>query len=186
MTTTSMLHLAAAIALAAALISPPASAAQPASLTPGARVRISAPDLDLRNRAGKIVRATEDSVTIDFRGRRPPVTMPIESLSRMEVSTGKRSRAGLARGVGIGLLIGAAIGSVIASALSEGTCADECQRGSRVLVRGGGVAGAVLGGVIGVATAPDRWEEVSLRREASASGMVRHHPTTRVGLTISF
>ncbi len=78
--------------------------------------------------------------------------------------------AGALLGVGLGAAVGAECGDytcpVVSGVLGSGT-------------------GLIVGGVIGAATAPDRWEEVPLRRQPSGSGMVRHEPTTRVGLTIS-
>ena len=172
-----------AIALVAGLAAPRAAETQPVNLTPGARLRVSAPDFDIKRRTGTLVRVTPDSLTVDFRGRIPPMTLPIDGLSRLDVSTGKRRAAGLARGAAIGTLIGALAGLAISGDPQE--CRDEgC--GAVILGTLGGGTGLILGSVIGVATAPDRWKEASLRGQSSALRMLKPGPTTRVGLSIPF
>jgi hypothetical protein len=179
-------YLAVAVAMTAVLLVPRNASAQLTGVTPGTRVRITAPGYDITNRPGMIVRVSPDSLTIDFSGRTPPVTVPIERLSRVEVSTGRRSGAGLARGAGIGFLVGAAIGSAIVAAREAHHSCDDCAVGYLIVGGGGGVAGAVFGGLIGLAKAPDRWVEVPLRQQSSASRALQPARTTRVGFSIPF
>jgi hypothetical protein len=151
----------AALALVTTLVAVPAGLAQAPSLTPGARIRMSALGYEIKNRPGTLVRVTPDSLTIDFRRNAPPVTVPLDALTRLDVSTGKRRQAGFWRGAGIGFLItGAIVGAV---ALSARECGEDCQVPLLIYGGSGLVLGTVLGGIIGARKAPDRWEAVLLR-----------------------
>ena len=182
MTITGSVRFAAALGLIATFASPPVARAQPPLLTPGARLRVSAPPANISGSKGTLLHATADSLTIAFYGRPVPVTLPIAEVSRLHVTTGKNRGLGLLRGAGIGLVAGALIGAALGDAI-EGDCTEyECWMLGGVL---GGGAGFVVGGLVGVATAPDRWETVPLRQQRTQSGLVRR-PITSLGFTVSF
>jgi len=150
------------LALASALLLPRATMAQVLPVTPGARVRMSVPGYDITGRTGTLVRVTPDSLTIDFRGSAPPVTVPLDAVSHLDMSTGKRRQAGFWRGAGIGFLVtGAIVGGTWLS--SRDSCTGDCTLGYAIYGGSGIVLGTILGGVIGLTRAPDRWEAVPLR-----------------------
>jgi hypothetical protein len=159
--TTAATCCAAALALVSALVAVPAGLAQAPSLTPGARIRLSAPGYEIKNRPGTLVRVTPDSLTIDFRRNAEPITVPLDALTRLDVSRGRRREAGFWRGAGIGFLItGALVGAAV---LSARECGEDCQVPLMIYGGSGLVLGTVLGGIIGARKAPDLWEAVPLR-----------------------
>lgn len=130
------------------------------SITPGMRVRILAPEVSPRKVIGTVEKVSDDSVTLDVRGRNEPVSILREKIARLDVSGGPRSRG-----------VDAAIGGVIGAAISAAGCALSNGSGRGHIVTTGEVAGfcAVVGGglgaLIGVAIPPgERWKEISTTR----------------------
>lgn len=83
------------------------------SLTPGMRVRVSAPDISPSKLVGTIIRVDDQSVTIDVPGRSEPVSVLREKIARLDVSEGPRSRGvDAAIGAGIGAGLGGIVGAV--------------------------------------------------------------------------
>jgi hypothetical protein len=183
MTITGSVRFAAALGLLAILASLPIARAQPPILTPGARLRVSAPPANISGSKGTLLHATADSLTIGFYGQPVPVTLPIADISRLHATTGKNRGLGLLRGAGIGLLVGALLGAAAFGDGSGEDCAEyECWVWASMY---GGGAGFVVGGIVGVAAAPDRWETVPLGQQRSQSGVVRR-PITSVGFSVAF
>ena len=180
------IRLAVAIACGIAPIVPSVAVAQVALPTIGARVRVTAPALDVYLIAGTVVGATADTLSIAAVRRAPRLRIPVDKVSRLELSAGKNRVAGLARGAGWGLAVGALFGLGIA-ALTADSCGSEGPCGFEFVVFpvGGAGAGLIVGGIIGVAHSPDTWEEVPLRLPMNGHGMGGTAPTTRVGLSIS-
>ena len=112
-----------------------------------------------RKDKGTLAAATADSIVLGVDERGTQLTLPVASVTRLEVSRGRKSRVAL--GAGIGALTGAATLAVIGANLNvcdggyEGACAGV---GAGV----GAVGGALVGLVIGAVTKTDRWEEVPL------------------------
>jgi hypothetical protein len=168
-------------------VAPQSAAAQSALPTPGTRVRVSAPDFDIKADAGKLLRATSDSLTVDFAGERGELTIPIDRVSRLEVSTGKRRAAGFGYGAGLGTVVGVLAGIGVGALMQLDCKVDEfCGLWFIVTVPGGAGLGFIVGGVTGLARAPDRWQEVSLSRQPSGLGMLWPAPAQRVGISIAF
>ena len=154
---------------------------------PGSRVRVTAPDHDLRQATGRVLRLTGDSITIDRDGARPDVTLAVNSMSRLEVSTGKRHGLGFVQGAGAGLVIGALLGIAWGS-LQYLSCSVE---GVRALVSGHhpgrrGRWPPHRKHCSGAARPPDRWEDVSLPRQSGQSSIGERPRATGIGLSISF
>lgn len=144
----------------------------------GDRVRIKA---DARTLAGgstigTLVSTSEDSVVIDADGGL--LYIPAASVRRLDVSRGRRNRGtGLLRGAGGGLLIGGVAGAVIGAAtyeecrseeflgclLSPTSPAESAMWGGFVV----GVVGAVIGGVVGLASPGERWQRTSWAQSVS-------------------
>ena len=173
-----------AIALGTALTVPRAAVAQLAFPTPGARVRILVRAFDGVTREGRLIDATADSLTIAFHGDRSSETIPLEEISRLDVSTGRDLERGVLRGMEIGALTGVLVGVGLGIyGYGAEVCAFGCVIGMTLL---GSVSGIAVGALVGAATAPARWEETPLRPGASGYGALRLQPSTRVGLTLSF
>jgi hypothetical protein len=130
-------------------------------LKPGDRIRATAPTLSPSPLVGTVVAFEANSLMVK-RGtgtRR----LSLASLTRLEMSQGRRSHAAL--GAGIGLLVGAGVGAVIGSGCkaiivpvsSEGGC---IAVGAAAI----GGAGALVGAVTGALVRTERWAEVPLDR----------------------
>ena len=130
-------------------------------LKPGDRIRATAPTLSPSPLVGTVVAFEANSLMVQ-RGtgtRR----LSLASLTRLEMSQGRRSHAAL--GAGVGLLVGAGVGAVIGSGCkaiivpvsSEGGC---IAVGAAVI----GGAGALVGAVTGALVRTERWAEVPLDR----------------------
>ena len=145
---------------------------------PGSRVRVTAPLYDMRGATGVVMRLTTDSITIERDGWPRDVTLPVDRLSRLEVSTGKLRSHGFFRGAGLGLIIGALVGATFGG-VQYLSSSDEL-RGLHIVAGGivGAGAGLIVGGIVGVARPPDRWENVPLHRQSRRA--------TGIGLSISF
>jgi len=142
---------------------PAATRLAPQDSTPlaaGERVRVTAPAMSPTPIVGAFARLGADTLVIET-----PVStrrFPRASVTRLEVSTGRRSH------VGQGALYGGIVGAGVAALAlgSSSLCADLEAGGTCALVgaAGGGVAGVLLGALIGSATKSDRWEEVAPTR----------------------
>lgn len=178
--------VAGAIAFGAA---PPISseiAAQTSLLSPGRRVRVTAPDHDMRGATGRVLRLTVDSLTIDRDGARPDVTLAVHAVTRIQVSTGKRHGLGFVQGAGAGFMIGTFVG-IAFGALQYYSCSkEECELWFLLTVPAGAGAGLIIGSIVGAARPPDRWEDVSLPGQSRPSGMGGHGRATGIGFSISF
>ncbi len=156
-------------------------AAQDTLVTPGARVRISAPTVAERPLLGTVVALEVDTLIVDAQGYDHPLTLPLASLARLEVSLGQKSRT--LKGAGIGFLVGGAAG--LATAAIACTI-DNCDLGPPPAfivylyfgVLGAGV-GTLTGAIIGSIIKVDRWLDVPLDLRVSLT------PNKRLGLTVS-
>jgi hypothetical protein len=151
------------------LVAPVSSGAQDTlPLAPGARVRVSAPDLIGPGALiATVVAMRRDTLVLrTATGDAPPWTLPLERAEWLEVSRGRRGRGG--QGALIGLLTGVAVGGLLGAALSGGE--DNPLQGAAVgIAVGGGLVGFVVGGVIGSKSRGERWEPVPLPGRASSA-----------------
>lgn len=138
--------------------------AQEASpIVPGTRVRVTAPDVASGKIAGTIIITVKaDTLELKVKGKIRPLVIPLGSITRLEVSRGRKSAAGWGAAIGFG--IGAGWIAVLAATLphepAEASSAGEVARG--IAVSGG--IGAGLGALVGLAIRSDSWEEVPLDR----------------------
>jgi len=132
-------------------------AQEPARIVPGAHVRVTAPHLPNGRLQGALTRIDADTLVI---GSTP---IARHTLTRVEVSTGRRSRLG--RGLGVGFLAGAGLGAILGAGVGndggEFCTATQCAVAGAAVV---GVGGMVLGALVGAMTHTDRWQEVPLER----------------------
>ncbi len=170
--------------LALVLASPSvAVAAQQTPVTPGARVRISAPSVAENPLLGTVVALPADTLIVDAPGYADPLALPLASVARLEVSQGQESRT--LKGAGIGSLIGAGAGlasAAIACAITGDCDSGDPYTGLVYLSLGvlGAAAGALTGAIIGSTKEVDRWVDVPLERVRF--GLT---PSEHLGLTVS-
>ncbi len=137
---------------------------------PGQRVRVTAPDLGIRNQAGRFEGFRGDTLVVAVADS--TMTLPVASVTRLELSRGRESLGG--KGAIVGAVVGGAIGLTI-GARRVSACEEEDPTEfltgdpgclfflvEPVLLSTAG--GALLGGIVGEIIKADRWEEVSLDR----------------------
>ena len=128
-------------------------------LKPGDRIRAHAPSASPGPLVGTVVAFQADSLMVQ--GDTKSWRLSLASLTRLDISQGRRSHAGL--GAGIGLLVGAGVGAVIGSGCDLTVVPVSSEAGCiAVGVALVGGAGALLGAVIGSHTRTERWAEVPL------------------------
>ena len=156
---------------------PVAGVARRGLLAPGARVRLYASqtaDGRYGRFAGSVVRSDSDSLVLRTADA-VRVAAPWPSITRLEVSRGRKSHGG--RGAAFGALIGIPLGAVVGLATYEEcvpqggswidfSCFMVPSEGQTALIGAilGGGGGALLGWIIGASSKTDRWEEVPLDR----------------------
>ncbi len=166
------------------------------SLHPGQRVRVTAPTYDLRRTPATVSAIRSDTLHLEFARRRLDhgraavdslAAVPLAMVSKLEVIAGRRSnwdkgaRTGALVGGGVGLLLG------IAYAACDDSWVCPQSSGERVAsVVGGtvvvGLAGGLLGTMIGAMSSREAWREVPLGR-----ARVAVQPTpSGLGLSVAF
>ena len=153
-----------------------------AQVEAGARVRVTTHSHPGR-RIGSLVSLDGDSLRYTRWDTSSVVAVPLESVTRLERSIGRRSNTG--RGAMLGALIGGGFGlflGIVASTDNSGwweVGPEEIAAATAVV----GVAGAGVGAVIGSLSKRDRWEPVTLTPRVASSP---HRSRTITRLTIRF
>lgn len=140
------------------------------SVAPGQRVKVSAPEA----RGTFVVQSAGlDTLVLTSPDGSETRSVPIASISRLEVSGGERSRmSGFGRGAGFGFLIGVGVGGMLGFADGDDDCAEagwcfvELSASEKALLGGvviGGLGG-MIGGIVGVANPGERWRRVPVQR----------------------
>jgi hypothetical protein len=151
-------------------------------LEPGARVRVTAPQLGIEKQAttfqtlrGDTLIVVADSATY----------CPLASVTRLEVHRGRQGHVWL--GAGIGSAVGAVAGVVtgVLVCKNDWLCSDDYM-GLAVLAGAGigGVAGGLLGAGVGALIKTDRWEEVPLDRLRVS--LVPRREGVALGISLAF
>lgn len=146
---------------------------------PGARVRVSAPEVLPRRVTGRVVRITQDTVVLRT-GSVEELAIPLAATVRMDRSLGRSHDWGAARGFAFGGLAG---GFGMATAVLTGTefciyvsCLSNDLAGATGGFLLGVVMGAPAGALIGGALGVEEWEAVAPVRlralRVSPSGIV--------------
>jgi hypothetical protein len=132
-------------------------AQQESLLAPGERVRVTAPSIGVHERVCTFSALRRDTALVMDRGTL--LALPLASVTKLEVSRGRGSRAG--KGAVIGLLVGTGAGAALGVIDLAGE--DEVAEYLFVFYAGlGGGVGALLGAVLGAVSRVDRWEPVRL------------------------
>jgi hypothetical protein len=145
-----------------------------ATLSVGARVRLSAPSISARPLVGTLVRLQCDVLDV-AREDGVVASIPATSIAKLEVSSGKK------RSTLLGLFSGAALGVALTLITirceKPGFCEDTAgYRTLGLVVFGGG--GAAVGALVGTAIRTERWTTV---RISASQGVAAPG-----GLTLSF
>ena len=192
-------RLTAALALAA--VAAPAALAQaegagPTEVRPGTKVRITAPSMAPDRLTGVVADVRPDTIILapDKTGT-GYVTIPVDAVTRLEVSRGKPGRTAM---VGIGALAGFVGGMAIGLNLNE---SEPCTQGfvclndlgrevmeGTLVTMGVALGGALVGGVVGYALGSmifqDSWRDVS--SDAVRVSIAPHRGGAAVAVTVAF
>ena len=148
-------------------VSATAFAQQEPPVVAGDRVRFKAPAVATERLVGTLASLAADTCVMYVEGRADPLTLPLASLTWLQVSRGRESRVG--RGAVIGTLVGVAVGllaPLYVCGWEEIQCPGEGSIGFLVLwvgsVAGGALLGAGTGALIGSTTIVDHWETIPL------------------------
>ena len=155
----------ATILVAILVVVPFARATAQVSIRPGARVRVTGHSCQPfyhceQHRVGTFVAWKSDTLVTESNG--DILALPLDSVTTLEVSAGRRSQTGL--GANMGVMAGAVMGAL----WGLHSCTDEAfvtPEGCAVV--GGvlfGAAGALLGALIGATMKTERWVSVPLDR----------------------
>ncbi len=163
--------------IALLLVASPNLLAQDSSqVLPGTRVRVTAPAVDANPLKGTVVAVSPETLTLAVEGLvgetwDPRLEIPVESVTGLELSRGKYSRLG--KGALIGGLIGGGLGFGlgVAAAAESGGFYDPGAEAIPMAAALLGVMGAGVGGVIGLLSPGERWEEVPLDRIRIEAGV---------------
>lgn len=171
--------------LATALLAPVVADAQAPVVVAGARVRVTAPSIDLRRHVTTVVDVRGDSIVLGVRDNSRSVAL--SDVTALEVSAGKHRR--FLRSTGMGLGIGAIVGAVVGAASYEECVSTEflgCflapESRAQSAIMGGavlGAAGLLTGAVVGVVRRTDRWVSVDMPVRASIK------PTASGGISLT-
>ncbi len=120
----------------------------------GARIRVTAPSVFSDRIVGTVVSWESEQLVLDTDSPsrlRGTLTLAIDSIIKLEISRGKKSK--VAVGAGIGLLFGGISGYL--------ACGPVVTCDKRVLLAAVfAVPGAALGAIVGAAVSPTIWEEI--------------------------
>ena len=125
----------------------------------GDRVRVLQAGSRVNPIVGRLSRSTADSIWLSVAGQNEPVAVPLGPSTKVEVSLGHRSRAG------VGALVGAVVGAVVTVGFLTGFCGgdtlcdgDEQVRAAALL----GLPGVAVGAGVGALIRIERWSPVGL------------------------
>lgn len=129
----------------------------------GSRVRLEAAAVSRKPMTGTILKLDQTSITLSEHRLSAPIVVPRDAITKMEVSTGRRSKAKAGALIGAAVSIGATAlalsgdegGSACAQAF---LCLDLPPR--EVFVAFAGVAGACVGALVGRLIGQDKWTPV--------------------------
>jgi hypothetical protein len=147
------------------------SAQQPPPLEVGSLVRVTSDCRPGRSRAdcrmeiGVLEAATADSVSLRLLDGGYLNAWPLASVTRLEVSRGRKSNGGT--GALYGFMAGFGVGAIWGGIAGEGYMGDAHISAAGSVVFGGlyvGAIGAIGGLLVGTFIKTDRWEEVPLDR----------------------
>ena len=180
--------------LAGALVVPflfaaaPTARGQLTEAQPGARIRVSAPGVVAGGYVGTVI-ARESGLLRIASPNTPPIEVPIDRITSLEISRGNSRAAGAGRGVGVGGVIGLAVGVVGALSGEDNRTYFNYDTGrrdtvSRAAIVGYSVfSGALLGAAIGALIPKERWERFDL---APRTGLDPRRRRMELGFSVAY
>jgi len=163
-----------------------AVAAQAVQLQSGDRIRITATPYALKNRTARVLSVRNDSLLLQV-APAETLTVALAGVTQLDVSTGRRRHT--LRGVGIGALAGVASGALIGFASGDDPPGWFAMTASEKAALGGatlGVAGLVVGAVVGALKVSDRWTSVPLGAGQATPSLQLGRGGARLGMAVSF
>lgn len=151
-------YLLTAVALLTLTASHRLGAQVPREVNPGDRIRVTAPELNLRRRVGTVVDAEPESIVVRFEGGEIDLRVDRPLITKIEVPTGERKTQGL-RGLGLGAAVGFGLGATMGLVSGDddpGLIAFSAEEKAAVL----GVSFGVIGGLVGAVAGHSRKAEV--------------------------
>lgn len=142
----------------------PLSAQDSNRVSPGSRVRVTAPSLTARSMVGWIDAVGPTTLTLVIRGDSVAV-VPLQAIDRLELSVKRWSRGTrVKRSAGIGVLVGIVPGLMLGFAASSNCSGEWCWRGLEILGYAllGALAGAGIGAIVGGLQPTDDWQAADL------------------------
>jgi hypothetical protein len=166
----------------ATMLLTPVAAQQNAGV--GSRIRISLRPPASDRLVGTLLESPADSLRVETTSGNV-LSLSRTAISRLEVSRGRHSQAGL--GALIGLAPGLAGGLVAGTIAHRETQFINITTGGVVLITAmGGAVGAGLGALIGAAFTGDRWEVLPLASSKPAGHVRSRHDPLTISLAIAF
>ena len=117
----------------------------------GSRVRVSAPEAGTEPLIGSVVGLELHAVLVQGRSGHTPTRVPLGPTTTIEVSGGRRSKAGR------GAVLGAAVGIVPGLLMTFGDYNTDPEHSPGAVAAVGAAAGAAVGAAAGLALKSERW-----------------------------
>jgi len=139
--------------------------APPIEIRAGSRVRLEAPGIVAKHLVGTVISQTRDTLKVANQDV-ATIAVPVDRITRLEVSRGESRAAGAIHGMKWGVPIGLGTG-VLLVALS-----DDCKTCSRQPSAGEGIGtvtamGAIVGAIAGAIAQHERWAPLALAPHVS-------------------
>jgi hypothetical protein len=179
--------LARALVLALLFAAAPPTRGQITEAQPGARVRVSAPGVVAGSYVGTVL-AREPGILRVGSPNTPPIDVPIDRITSLEISRGKSRSAGAGRGAVIGGIVGLALGVVSAVTDADNRTYFNYDTGRRDTLSRGAIvgyltfSGVLTGAAIGLLIPKERWERFDL---APRTGIDRRR-RLELGVSVGF
>lgn len=152
--------------MAAGLAACAGSAGAQVTLTPGAKVRVTAPSAGVQRFEGTVIAAGD---TLDVARGTARIRVPSSAVTHIELSRGKSRSAGALRGAMWGAGIGLALGAATASSIEEEDCdgdlgglEETCDVDPGEWIVASTLGGAFWGTIIGAIVGRERWDTITV------------------------
>jgi hypothetical protein len=138
-------------AVALVLCSASAFPSEPRVVAIGSRVRVSAPETSPAPLIGSVVGLERHAVLVQDTSSRSPTRVTLGPATTIEVSGGRRSKAGR------GAVVGAAVGAMPGLLMTFGDYNTDPDHSPGAVAAVGAAAGAVVGAAVGWAIKSEQW-----------------------------
>ena len=163
-----------------------AQAVQAVQLESGTRIRITATPYALKNRTARVLSVRNDSLLLQV-APADTLAVALAGVTQLDVSTGRRRHT--LQGAGIGALAGVASGALLGFADGDDPPGFLSMTASEKAALGGatlGVAGLVIGTVVGALKVSDRWTSVPIGAAPVTPSLQVGRSGARLGVAMSF